>query len=152
MNRSNKIERLLWSIAFPGFGQMLNKKYVKGFTLIVLEFVINSNAHLNQIIILSFNGEIKNSIESTDYHWLMFYPCVYMFGMWDAYKDSGETADYAYLPYVSGAFLGTVGLMYSAHLTIFGILLGPVWMPMLFAFLGIGIGIALFKILYQKKP
>ncbi|WP_371263431.1 hypothetical protein [Paenibacillus sp. 1_12] len=116
----------------------------------MLEFVINSNAHLNQIIILSFNGEILSSIEHTDYHWLMFYPCVYMFGMWDAYKDGGETSPYAYLPYVVGAFFGTVGLIYSERLTIFGILLGPVWMPMLFAFLGIGLGIAIFKLLNKQ--
>jgi hypothetical protein len=151
MNSSNKIEKLLWCIAFPGFGQLLNKKYIKGITLIVLEFVVNSNANLNQIIIFSFKGDILSSIEYTDYHWLMFYPCIYMFGMWDAYKDGGETASYAYLPYVLGAFLGTVGLIYSSYLTIFGILLGPVWLAMMFAILGIGIGIAAFKVLHRVK-
>ena len=33
----NPTEKLLWSIALPGFGQMLNGKYVKGILLIILE-------------------------------------------------------------------------------------------------------------------
>jgi hypothetical protein len=151
MNNSNKMEKLLWSIALPGFGQFLNKKYIKGITLILLELIINTKAHLNLIIIYSFNGNISTAIKSADYHWLMFYPCLYMFGMWDAYKDGGTTASYAYLPFVSGAFLGTVGLIYSQEMKLFGILLGPVWMTMIFAFLGIGIGAIIFKLLQIKK-
>ncbi|TXK76975.1 hypothetical protein [Paenibacillus sp. N3.4] len=150
-NKSNKIEKLLWSIALPGFGQFLNRKYIKAITLIILEFIINTNSHLNMIIIYSFLGDITAAIDTTDYHWLMFYPCLYMFGMWDAYKDGGETAAYAYLPYALGAFLGTVGLIYSTDLKLFGVLWGPVWLAMLFAFIGIGIGILLFLMLNNRR-
>lgn len=146
----NKIEKLLWSIALPGFGQFLNRKYFKGLTLILLEFIVNIKANLNMIIIYSFNGKIMTSIEVTDYQWLMFYPCLYMFGMWDAYKDGGSTTPYAYLPFALGAFLGTVGIMYSAQLKLYGLLLGPVWLSMLFAFLGIAIGIVLYKLINKN--
>jgi TM2 domain-containing membrane protein YozV len=37
----NEKETLLWSIALPGFGQFLNGKYVKGLTLLFLEFLVN---------------------------------------------------------------------------------------------------------------
>ncbi|CAG7635847.1 hypothetical protein PAESOLCIP111_03711 [Paenibacillus solanacearum] len=144
MTTSNKIEKLLWAIALPGFGQFLNKQYVKGITLIILEFVINTQAHLNLLIIYSFQGDIDGAIQVTDYHWLMFYPCLYMFGMWDAYKDAGTTAPFAYLPFVLGAFFGTVGIMFSTKLKLFGVLFGPVWLPMLFAFIGIFTGIVFF--------
>ena len=151
MDTHKKIEKLLWSIALPGFGQLLNGKYIKGITLILLEFIVNTKAHLNLIILYSFKGQIVRSIEATDYPWLMFYPCLYMFGMWDAYKDGGHTTPYAYLPSAMGAFLGTVGIIYSADLKLFGILFGPVWLPMLFAFLGIAIGIVIYKLLWRSK-
>lgn len=48
----NPKEKLLWSIAFPGFGQLLNGKYVKGIIFISLEFIINVQSKFNQIIYL----------------------------------------------------------------------------------------------------
>lgn len=146
------IETLLWCIAFPGFGQFLNRRFGKGIVLIVLEIVINMGANLNQIILLSFQGEIEKAVLLVNFQWLMFYPCVYMFGMWDAYKDAGGgSSPFAFLPFVSAAFFATVGVMYSPILKIFGILLGPVWLPMLFCFLGIGIGIMIRFLLLKWK-
>ncbi|WP_349655130.1 hypothetical protein [Neobacillus sp. YX16] len=108
----NPKEKLLWSIAFPGFGQMLNGKYFKGILFILLEFVINVQSHFNEVIMLSFNGEIEKTFARTEYQWLMFYPCVYFFAMWDAYKDAGgDKEPYSFLPFVSSAYLVTVGLI-----------------------------------------
>ena len=40
-------------------------------------------------ILYSFQGNIiREAIEATNYQWLMSYPCLYMFSMWDAYKDA----------------------------------------------------------------
>lgn len=142
MDNRRPIETLLWCIAFPGFGQFLNGKYFKGIVLLILEFMINMGSHLNQIIMLSFLGEITQAIEQTNYQWLMFYPCVYMFGMWDAYKDAGGgKTPFAYLPFVLSAYFATVGVIYSSKLHIFETLLGPVWLPMIFSFIGIATGI-----------
>jgi len=142
------LEALLWSIALPGLGQLLNRKYLKGILLIILEVMINIGARLNLSIMYSFKGEIQTAIELTNYQWLMFYPCVYMFGIWDGYKDAGGgESPYATLPFIGAAYLGTVGLMYSDELTIRGVLLGPVWLAMLFAFVGIGLGLLLKWIL-----
>jgi hypothetical protein len=79
-------EKLLWSIALPGFGQILNGKLIKGILIIFLEILINVQANFNEVIILSFHGEIVSAIEQTNYRWLMFYPCLYFFAMWDAFK------------------------------------------------------------------
>jgi len=145
MNKlSPPYEKLLWSIALPGFGQFLNGKYFKAVVLIVLEIVINSGAKLNLAIIASFQGDIERAIRVVDYQWLMFYPCVYMFGIWDAFRDAGGgQGRHDTLPFVLCAFLGTVGLMYSSSLRLFGALLGPVWLPMLFAAFGLAVGAAL---------
>ncbi|MGC5327640.1 hypothetical protein [Brevibacillus sp. SYSU BS000544] len=150
MDNRRPIEALLWCIAFPGFGQFLNGKYFKGVVLLFLEFVINMGSHLNQVIRLSFLGEIQQAIEMANFQWLMFYPCVYMFGIWDAYKDAGGgRTPIAYLPFVLSAYFGTVGVIYSSQLQLFNVLLGPVWLPMLFAFCGIAIGILVRYVLIK---
>lgn len=155
MHRKNPLESLFWCIAFPGFGQILNGHYFKGTILIVLEFVINMRARLNTTIIDSFQGQIQLAIEHADYQWLMFYPCVYMFGIWDAYKYAGGgKSPNATYPFVFCAFFATVGVMFSANLLIAGMLLGPVWLPMLFALIGVffGLGIKLLLDRMAKGP
>ena len=147
----NPKEKLLWSIAFPGFGQLLNGKYVKGIIFLSLEFIINVQSKFNHIIYLSFNGEISKAIEHTEYQWLMFYPCIYFYSMWDAYKDAGGGKEpYSYLPFVMSAFFVTVGLMYSAKVKIFGIYLGTVWFPILCVIPGIMVGFLLKKIIRNR--
>ncbi|WNF38671.1 hypothetical protein RJD24_09720 [Bacillaceae bacterium IKA-2] len=145
--RPRKHEALLWSIALPGFGQFLNGKVVKGITLIILEFLVNVNSNFNLAIMYSFIWEINKAIEITDFQWLMFYPCLYMFAIWDAYRDAeGETHPFTYLPFVFGAFFITIGLMYSTKLLLFGVLIGPVFLPMLFLIPGLGVGFIIKKI------
>jgi hypothetical protein len=135
LKKCQRIEVLLWSIALPGFGQILNGKYLKGVLLIGLEFLINVQSNLNQVIILSFYGHINEAITQTNYQWLMFYPCIYMFGIWDSYKDAeGITSPYDAIPFVFGAYFGTIGVIYSPSL------LGGVWSGILGIFIGIGIG------------
>ena len=144
----NPKEKLLWSIALPGFGQLLNGKYLKGLIVIVFEVIINVQSHFNEVIYYSFNGEIEKAIDHTEYQWLMFYPCVYFFAMWDAYKDAGGGRElYSFLPFVLSAYFVTVGLMFSAKIKFLGIILGPVWFPMLCVIPGVIIGILMKKIL-----
>jgi hypothetical protein len=145
---SSPVEILFWGIALPGFGQLLNGKYVKGIVLITLEFLVNMGAKLNLIIMSSFQGNIEAAIQQANYQWLMFYPCLYMFAIWDGFKDAGGAhSRYTTLPFVFCAFFGTVGIMYSPVMRILGVLLGPVWLPMGFAFLGLGFGYVLKRVL-----
>jgi hypothetical protein len=138
---TDKLEAILWSIALPGFAQLLNRKIIKGIIFIILEFLVNVNSHLNLVILYSFQGEISEAIEATNYQWLMFYPCLYMFAMWDAYKDAkGETPRYSYLPFVFGAYFVTLGLIFSSSLKVGQILLGPMWLPILFLIPGLMVG------------
>jgi hypothetical protein len=145
---SDQLERLLWSIALPGFGQLLNGKIIKGLLFISLEILINMQANFNQIIILSFHGRIEEAILHTDYRWLMFYPCIYFFAIWDCYRDvKGDHAPYSFLPLVVAAYATTVGLIFSSSFAIMGKLWGPVWLPILFCFIGIAAGLMIRKII-----
>jgi len=145
---ANKIEALLWSIAFPGFGQYINRKFFKGTVFLILEFVVNVQANFNEIIISSFHGDIEKAIGQANYQWLMFYPCLYFYSMWDAWKDAeGENGKNDYLPFVFSAFFVTIGCIYSSSFRLFGFLLGPVWVPMLFLIPGLIVGLFIKKLM-----
>jgi hypothetical protein len=149
MNK-DQIEKLLWSIALPGFAQLLNQKYIKGITFIILEFIVNVESNFNLAIMFSFHGDIITAIEQTNYQWLMFYPCLYFFAMWDAIKDAkGNNPPFSFLPFVFAAYFVTVGIIYSSKIKIFGILLGPVFLPILFTIPGLLTGFLILKI--KKK-
>jgi hypothetical protein len=128
MDKKDKIiESILWSIALPGFSQILYRKLIKGFIFIFLEILINVFSNFNELIRLSFIGHIGKAIDQTNYQWLMFYPCLYFFAMWDAFKDAGGGKEpFSYLPFVCSAYFVTVGIMYAAQVKIFGFILGTV--------------------------
>lgn len=148
MNKSAS-EILLWSIGLPGFGQILNRKYIKGVFIILLVVIVNVQANVNYAIFASFNGNIQTAIDQTNYQWLMFYPCLYFFAMWDAYKDAkGESqSPFLFLPFVISAYFVTVGVMYSQTMTVFGVLWGPVFLPTLFVIPALIIGFMLKSLL-----
>lgn len=144
-------ERLFWSIALPGFGQLLNRQYLKGIIFIALEFLVNVQGNFNEAIRLSFIGEIDLAFQTIDYQWLMFYPCLYFFAMWDAFKHAGGgKAPYSFLPFVFSAYSVTIGLMVSSKIKI-GILLGPIWFPIMSVIPGVLIGFVIQKIILKAK-
>lgn len=142
------LERLFWSIALPGFGQLLNKQYIKGFIFIFLEFLVNTQANFNEAIRLSFLGRTEEAFQVIHYGWLMFYPCLYFFAMYDAYKEAGGAkSPYAFLPFAFAAYFVTVGLMVSEKAIFFGITFGPIWFPMISVIPGLLVGIIIRQII-----
>ncbi|EWG12690.1 hypothetical protein [Cytobacillus firmus] len=142
MKKLSKLEAVFWSIALPGFSQLLAGQLWKGTLFVVLEFIINVYSHFNSAIMFSFMGEIDKAVHVLNYQWLMFYPCLYMFAMWDAYRSAmPENEELSFLPFVFSAYFVTVGLMYSTKLKLFGIFLGPVFLPMIFVIPGVLTGL-----------
>jgi hypothetical protein len=153
MKKLSKLEAVLWSIAFPGFSQLLSGQYIKGLLFVILEFIMNVNSHFNSAIMYSFLGEIDKAEKVINYQWLLFYPCVYMFSMWDGYRTAmPATEKYSYLPFTFSAYMVTVGLMISPKVTIFNVHPGPVFLPMLFVIPGLLIGFILIWILKSQNP
>jgi len=153
MRGQSRLEAIMWSIALPGFSQLLMKQYWKGTLFIALEFIINVQSNFNEAIMQSFLWNIEEAINVLDFQWIMFYPCLYMFAMWDAYKAVMDKEDeYAFLPFVFSAYFVTIGVMYSTKLKLFHVLVGPIFLPMLFLIPGIASGLIIkFILLYIKK-
>lgn len=152
MKRLDKLEAVLWSVALPGFSQLLSGQFLKGALLVLLEFLINVQSNFNEAIMLSFLGETRRAAEIIDYQWLMFYPCLYMFAMWDAYRSAmREEEEMSYLPFAFGAYFITIGLMYSVKVEVFGVFIGPIFFPMLSLLPGLGIGFIIRMIIMKSR-
>lgn len=150
--KPKKHEALLWSIALPGFGQFLNGSLFKGSVFIFLEILVNVLSKFNLAILYSFQGEIQKAIDVTNFQWLMFYPCLYMFAIWDAYRNAdGEVNSFSYIPFVFGAFFITIGLIYSTSIKIFGVKIGPVFLPIISLVPGLLIGFIIYKLVIKYK-
>jgi len=149
MKQNHSLEVVFWSIALPGFGQLINGHLIKGIVFIFLEVLINVTSNFNTVIMLSFLGDIQGAIEQTNYQWLMFYPCLYMYAIWDAYKFSKprNQTPFSFLPVVFAAYFVTVGLMYSYRIKLFGYVLGPVWLPILSVVPGLLVGYIIKRLL-----
>ncbi|MBS4219011.1 hypothetical protein KHA96_11860 [Bacillus sp. FJAT-49711] len=152
MSKKGRIQKVLWSIILPGSGQILNGKIIKGLLLSGVELFTLFQSHLLKVILYSFRGDIQLAIEKANYQWLMFYPCIYLFSIWDAYKlAGGGKSPYAFLPFVFSVYTATLGVIYSSNLKVFGVLLGPIFLPLLFSIPGIGVGLLLKMGLENKK-
>jgi hypothetical protein len=137
-----KLEGILWSIALPGFPQLLVGLWFKGALFVILEIIINVQSNFNLGIMYSFLGETHKAASVIDYQWLMFYPCLYMFAMWDAYKLADAKKDrFSFLPFVVSAYMVTVGLMFSPKVYILGKFIGPIFLPILFVIPGVLLGL-----------
>ena len=146
----SKLEGILWSIALPGFPQLLVGLWFKGALFVLLEIIINVQSNFNLGIMYSFLGETHKAASVIDYQWLMFYPCLYMFAMWDAYKLAGTKVEkFSFLPFVMSAYMVTVGLMYSPKVYLFGKFIGPIFLPILFVIPGVLIGLLIRSILIR---
>ena len=147
-SKLTKLEAVMWSIALPGFAQLLTGNLVKGILFVSLEFIVNVFSNFNKGIMYSFLGETEMALQVMDLQWLMFYPCLYMFAMWDAYREvMPEGEKLTFLPFVFSAYFVTVGLMYSPKVSLFGVFPGPVFLPMIFVIPGVTTGFLIRKLL-----
>jgi hypothetical protein len=151
MKKMSKLEAVLWNIAFPGFSQLIIGQYIKGLLFVTLEIMINVNSHFNMGIMFSFLGKIDEAEAVINYQWLMFYPCVYLFSLWDGYRSAMPANEkYSFLPFVFGAYFVTVGLMLSPKISFLHVHPGPVFLPMIFLIPGLLIGF-LIKFLFSFR-
>ncbi|OIK17208.1 hypothetical protein BIV60_00530 [Bacillus sp. MUM 116] len=115
-----------------------------------LNLFFSRSANILNALLIS----LPEAAKVVEYQWLMFYPCVYMYAMYDANKHAeGENPRLSFVPFAFGAYFVTIGLMYSPNL-FFGISFGPIWLPMLSLIPGLLIGFIIGYILIKisSKP
>jgi hypothetical protein len=133
----------------PGLGQFYNRDYWIGLLIIILEFSVNYLSCINGLIKLEFNNHLNHQLAPMHLYWIMFYPAIYTFGMWQAFNRSvdinQELKRQVIPPTIPPKFTGLfIGLC-------IGMLCGIIWpyktfyigTGLVFGFIGMAIGHAL---------
>ncbi|WP_245867558.1 hypothetical protein SPSIL_018320 [Sporomusa silvacetica DSM 10669] len=87
----------LWSIIFPGFGHIILGSYVKGFLFIIWEIIINTQSHLNIVILYTFTGHFNEATAAADSRWFLLYITVYVYAAWDSYRSTVDLNKFSIL-------------------------------------------------------
>lgn len=99
-----------WSAALPGFGHLSLGSYVSGFLLFFWEMFVNTKAHLNVAILYSFTGRFDMAREVVDGSWLLFYPPLFIFAVWDSYRRTLQLNRLSLLADRAGQTVGPVNV------------------------------------------
>lgn len=73
-----------FSTIVMGMGQVYNTHFLKGFVLLGWAIAINHYSQLNILLQRFFLGE-EIILEQINWEWLLFFPSIFVFSIWDSY-------------------------------------------------------------------
>jgi hypothetical protein len=88
LHMRSPIVAAFFSLAYPGFGQMLQQRLLKAFILISWELFINQKAHVNLGILYTMLGQFDKAKQVLDERWLPLYIGIYTFAIWNGYRTT----------------------------------------------------------------
>jgi len=83
-----------WSAAMPGFGHLILGKLLKGYTLILLEVILNTGGKINLAIMYSFTGHFELAKQVLDPGFGFLYLGVFTYAIWDSYRSTVDLNKY----------------------------------------------------------
>ncbi|WP_226682926.1 hypothetical protein [Sutcliffiella horikoshii] len=90
LDKRNPVMAVLWSLFIPGLGQLYLHRIVTAFFVIVWVIVFFYYSHGLEAISLLFLGEIEKATSVIDPEWLLFFPSLYGFAIFDSYINTVE--------------------------------------------------------------
>lgn len=80
----------VFSLLFPGFGQLYNHRIGLAFYAITWWWIFITLSHVNESVIYILTGRIKESVPFLRPHWLLFMPSVIGGSIYHAYTNAKE--------------------------------------------------------------
>ncbi|QSO47182.1 hypothetical protein JZ786_22755 [Alicyclobacillus mengziensis] len=77
-----------WSFAFPGCGNLMQGRLVKGLVLICWELLVNNQSNVNLAIMYSLLGRFDMTKQVVNTRWLLLYVSLYVYAMWDSFRGT----------------------------------------------------------------
>lgn len=90
LDKRNPIMAVIWSLFIPGLGQLYIHRIVTAFFVIIWTVVFFYYSHGLEAISLLFLGEIQKSTAVLNSEWLLFFPSLYGFSVFDSYINTVE--------------------------------------------------------------
>lgn len=89
LTQRNPALAVFFSFILGGMGQIYNCQYVKGFILLFWVFIINYYSQFNHLLVKTLTGK-EIFLQQIDWQWLLFYPSIIVFCIWDSYVGAVE--------------------------------------------------------------
>lgn len=77
-----------WSFAFPGCGNLMQGRTIKGLILVCWELLVNTNAKINLAILYTLIGDFQKVKATVNTRWLLLYVALYVYTIWDSYRGT----------------------------------------------------------------
>ncbi|HYG58438.1 MAG TPA: hypothetical protein VD902_10295 [Symbiobacteriaceae bacterium] len=90
LGKRNPWMALFLSLLLGGGGHFYNFSLVKAVMLMGWHLAIWLNSGMNQAIVAMAKGNWEQVHQVLDYQWLLFFPSIHVFNMWNAYSDTVE--------------------------------------------------------------
>ncbi|WP_404349429.1 hypothetical protein LG311_02835 [Sutcliffiella horikoshii] len=90
LDKRNPVMAVLWSLFIPGLGQLYLHRIVTAFFVIVWVIVFFYFSHGLEAVSLLFLGETEKATSVIDPEWLLFFPSLYGFAIFDSYINTVE--------------------------------------------------------------
>ncbi|MCD8509310.1 MAG: hypothetical protein LRY73_05130 [Bacillus sp. (in: Bacteria)] len=90
LDKRNPVMAVIWSLFIPGLGQLYIHRIITAFFVIIWAVVFFYYSHALEAISLLFLGEIERSTAVIKPEWLLFFPSLYGFSVFDSYINTVE--------------------------------------------------------------
>ncbi|ART75111.1 hypothetical protein B4U37_03205 [Sutcliffiella horikoshii] len=90
LDKRSPVMAVLWSLFIPGLGQLYLHRIVTAFFVIVWVIVFFYFSDGLEAVSLLFLGEIEKATSVIDPEWLLFFPSLYGFAIFDSYINTVE--------------------------------------------------------------
>jgi TM2 domain-containing membrane protein YozV len=90
LDKRNPVMSVFWSLLVPGLGQLYIHRIVTAFFVIVWTVVFFYFSHGLEAVSLLFLGEVEKATSVLHPEWLLFFPSIYGFSVFDSYMNTIE--------------------------------------------------------------
>jgi len=90
LDKREPILSLIWSLFIPGLGQLYIHRIITAFFVIIWTVIFFYFSHGLEAISLLFLGKVQQATDVLTPEWLLFFPSIYGFSIFDSYINTVE--------------------------------------------------------------
>ena len=88
LDKRNPHMALMWSFVFSGLYHICNNKLLSGLTLLSWNMVVAYYTKIPEMLRFTLTGQFERISAVIDIQWLLFFPSIFMFSIYDAYTHA----------------------------------------------------------------
>lgn len=90
LDKQSPAAAAIWSLIMPGLGHLYTHRFFTGLFVLAWAVGFAYNSHLNKAIFYTLTGDFATAAAIADQEWLLFFPSLLGFAIYDAYASAVE--------------------------------------------------------------